>query len=192
MDRVVIFYARLRANDPKAILAYRRLKGLAPTDPRCAAILAKLRRLAAASMAQLNRYAAEVGKRYSVHACTDITGFGLLGHAYEMAVASGVDMIIESSSIPWLPEASDAASMGLIPAGAYANREYLKQINMNHQVPANIQDLCFDPQTSGGLLFSIPAEEANAMLKDLKAAGITAAACIGSSSGKGKGNIRVC
>ena len=146
---------------------------------------------AAASMAQLNRYAAEVGKRYTVHACTDITGFGLLGHAYEMAVASGVDMIIESSAIPWLPEAPDAARMGLIPAGAYANREYLKQISMSHQVPANIQDLCFDPQTSGGLLFSIPSEEAPDMLKDLKSAGITAAACIG-SSGKGKGNIHVC
>ena len=146
---------------------------------------------AAISMAELNRSAAAVGEKYTVHACTDITGFGLLGHAYEMAVASGVDMKITSGEIPWLPEALEAARMGLIPAGAYANREYLRQISIDPAVPANVQDLCYDPQTSGGLLFSVPAAEAAAMLRDLHASGVAAAACIGSASGKGKGDIIV-
>ena len=145
---------------------------------------------AAVSMAQLNRAAAEVGGTYPVHACTDITGFGLLGHAFEMAVASGVDITIDSGAIPWLPDAPEAAGMGLIPAGAYANREYLKQINFSLSVPANIQDLCFDPQTSGGLLISLPEAESEAMLAALKMAGLTVA-CIGKVRGQGKGDIHV-
>ena len=146
---------------------------------------------AACSMAQLNRAAAAVGARYTVHACTDITGFGLLGHAFEMAAASGVNMTIESSAIPWLPEAMDAARLGLIPAGAYANRLYLQQISFSESVPVNIQDLCFDPQTSGGLLFSVPEDDTAAMLREFTAAGLTTAACIGRVNGKGRGDIIV-
>ena len=146
---------------------------------------------AAICMAQLNRVAAEAGEKRTIHACTDITGFGLLGHAFEMAAASGVDMTIESSAIPWLPEALDAAAMGLIPAGAYANRSYLQQISISSTIPVNIQDLCYDPQTSGGLLFSVPEREAATLLNDLRAVGISAASCIGKIIGKGKGNINV-
>ena len=145
---------------------------------------------AAQSMAQLNRYAAEVMARYPVHACTDITGFGLLGHAYEMAAASAVDMEIDSLRVPLLPEATAAAGMGLIPAGAYANREYLKQIMFGAAVPVVLQDLLFDPQTSGGLLISVPADQADAILQDMQAE-ISVAACIGKVSNKGKGNINV-
>ena len=145
---------------------------------------------AAASMATLNRQAADAGKNYPVHACTDITGFGLLGHAYEMAAASKVDLAIESGKVPLLTDAAEAAQMGLIPAGAYANRDYLKQISFHTAVPTNIQDLCYDPQTSGGLLFSLPTAASEALLADLKAAGLTAA-CIGRVSGEGRGNIHV-
>ena len=146
---------------------------------------------AAVSMAELNRSAAAVGEKYTVHSCTDITGFGLLGHAFEMAAASGVEMKIASREIPWLPEALEAARMGLIPAGAYANREYLRQINIDPDVPVNVQDLCYDPQTSGGLLFSVPKAESESMLRDLRASGVSSAACIGFVSGKGRGNIHV-
>jgi selenide,water dikinase len=146
---------------------------------------------AAKSMAQLNRYAAEVMTRYPVHACTDITGFGLLGHAYEMAAASAVDLALDSSQVPLLPEAREAASMGLIPAGAYANKEYLKQIQFNSAVPVALQDLLFDPQTSGGLLFSLPADQSETALQDLRSAGLSIAACIGKVTGKGKGRIHV-
>jgi selenide, water dikinase len=146
---------------------------------------------AAASMSQLNRYAAEVMEKYSVHACTDITGFGLLGHAFEMSSASGVAIQLDSGAIPLLPEAAEAAGMGLVPAGAYANRDYLKQITFHPEVQMNIRDLLFDPQTSGGLLISLPAEQSESMVRELKTAGVAAAACIGQVTGKGEGQIYV-
>lgn len=146
---------------------------------------------AALSMVQLNRYAAEVMERYEVHACTDITGFGLLGHSFELSAASAVDIELDSTAIPLLPEAAEAASMGLVPAGAYANREYLKQIVFHSTVPVNVQDLLFDPQTSGGLLMSLPAGQVNAILRDMRAAGVDAANCIGKIIGKGSGKIYV-
>ena len=146
---------------------------------------------AAAGMAQLNRYAAQAMERYAVNACTDITGFGLLGHAYEMSAASGVDMEVYSGEVPLLPDAAEAANMGLVPAGAYANREYLKAVSFDPAVPENIRDLLFDPQTSGGLLISIPAGQADALLADMKASGVECAACIGRVSGKGTGKIHV-
>lgn len=146
---------------------------------------------AAAGMAQLNRYAAQAMERYAVNACTDITGFGLLGHAYEMSAASGVDMEVYSGEVPLLPDAAEAANMGLVPAGAYANHEYLKAVSFDPAVPENIRDLLFDPQTSGGLLISIPAGQADALLADMKESGVEYAACIGRVSGKGTGKIHV-
>lgn len=146
---------------------------------------------AAQSMAQLNRYAAEVMDHYLVHACTDITGFGLLGHAYEMASASGVNLELDSLSIPLLPDAIEAAGMGLIPAGSYANREYLKTVEFDPTVAVNLQDLLFDPQTSGGLLISLPASQAEDFLQDVRAVGIVVAACIGRVTEKGAGKIYV-
>lgn len=143
------------------------------------------------SMSTLNRTAAEVARNYTVHACTDITGFGLLGHVYEMALGSGVFIKLQASAIPLLPDAAEAASMGLIPAGAYTNREYLKTITILPHVPINIQDLCFDPQTSGGLLLSVPSNVAEALLKDLQQAGILQAAIIGEVLQKGRGEIHV-
>ena len=146
---------------------------------------------AAAGMAQLNRYAAQAMERYAVNACTDITGFGLLGHAYEMSAASGVDMEVYSGEVPLLPDAAEAANMGLVPAGAYANREYLKAVSFDPAVPENIRDLLFDPQTSGGLLISIPAGQADALLADMKESGVEYAACIRRVRGKGTGKIHV-
>ena len=146
---------------------------------------------AAAGMAQLNRYAAQAMERYAVNACTDITGFGLLGHAYEMSAASGVDMEVYSGEVPLLPDAAEAANMGLVPAGAYANREYLKAVSFDPAVPENIRDLLFDPQTSGGLLISLPAGQADALLADMKESGVEYAACIGRVRGKGTGKIHV-
>jgi len=146
---------------------------------------------AAQSMAQLNRYAAEVMEKFTVHSCTDITGFGMLGHAFEMASASGVVMEIDSGAVPLLPESAAAAAMGLVPAGAYANREYLKMISFEPGVPVNLQDLLFDPQTSGGLLVCLPPEQADAMLQEMKAAGVAKASRIGKVVKKGKGQIHV-
>ena len=143
------------------------------------------------SMAALNRTAAEVALQYKVHACTDITGFGLLGHVYEMASGSGVSIKLQSASIPLLPDAAAAAAMGLVPGGAYTNREYFKTVIIDSSVPVYIQDLCFDPQTSGGLLFSVPADRANELLQKLQQAGIKQAAIIGEVIQGGRGDIYV-
>ncbi len=146
---------------------------------------------AAKSMATLNRTAAEIAAAFAVNACTDITGFGLLGHLYELAAASAVRLEIDSKALPLLPEALEAAAMGLVPAGAYANRDYLTTVTMGSAVPENIRDLCYDPQTSGGLLFSLPAPEADKLLAALQQAGIDQAALIGWVAGQGRGEIHV-
>lgn len=146
---------------------------------------------AVSSMATLNRTAAEVAMKYTIHACTDITGFGLLGHIYEMASGSGVAIEVNSAAIPLLTGAAEAAAMGLVPGGAYTNREYLTTVTMNPSVPVPIQDLCFDPQTSGGLLLSVPPNAAVALLKDLQSAGALQAGIIGEVTQEGKGEIYV-
>lgn len=143
------------------------------------------------SMIQLNKAAAEAASAFTVHACTDITGFGLTGHTYELSKASGVEIDLYSRALPLLPEAAEAASMGLIPAGAYANREYLTQITFDATVPENLRDVCFDPQTSGGLLFSVPASEAGALVETLKNRGVLSAAIIGRIKSTGEGAIHI-
>ena len=139
------------------------------------------------SMATLNRTAAEIGVKYIVNACTDITGFGLLGHVYEMAAGSGVNIKLEAAAVPFLTNAAEAASMGLVPGGSYTNREYLKTVTISPNVPVNIQDLCFDPQTSGGLLLSVPRHDAEKLIRELHQAGVKHAAIIGEVIQRGKG-----
>lgn len=141
-------------------------------------------------MATLNAVAAKVAADFCVHACTDITGFGLAGHVYEMAAGSHAGISIDSAALPLLPEAAEAAAMGLVPAGAYANREYLKKVSFAGQVPENIRDICFDPQTSGGLLLSVPAAEAAQLQAALQAAAVTAY-IIGTVTDTGEGEVYV-
>lgn len=146
---------------------------------------------AVASMARLNKTAAEVMSKYTVNACTDITGFGLLGHLYEMAAGSKVRIKIDSSALPLFPEAADAAAMGFVPAGAYCNRTHLATVTFSDMVAENLRDLCFDPQTSGGLLISLPEREAEALLTELHKAGVIEAALIGRVTEPGRGEIYV-
>lgn len=143
------------------------------------------------SMKTLNKMAAEVLRGFEVHACTDITGFGLLGHLSEMAAASRVQVSVSSQALPLLPEAAEAAGMGLIPGGAYNNRDYLSKVCFANQVPENIRDICFDPQTSGGLLVSLPPEQAAAAVSALRSAGIACAAIIGQVKREGEGEVHV-
>lgn len=143
------------------------------------------------SMTRLNRRAAEVMAGFDIHACTDITGFGLLGHLHEMAVGSGMAIEIDSKAIPLLPEAQEAATMGLIPANAYNTRAYLKTVEFDSVVLECIRDLCFDPQTSGGLLLSVTAEMGDQLLVALQQAGIAEATIIGRVTNQGKGKIHV-
>lgn len=131
------------------------------------------------TMATLNRRAAEIAAAYSLHACTDITGFGLLGHAVEMLGDSAQGLIIDSASLPLLDGAYEMAEMGLVPAGAYTNRNYVgDRVRFEESVPLPISDILCDPQTSGGLLFAVPDTQADALLRDLQQE-IPAASMIG-------------
>ena len=120
-------------------------------------------------MATLNKAARDIMVRYSVHSCTDVTGFGLLGHSFEMAQGSHCTIHIEVDKVPYHAEALELASMGLIPAGAYRNREYAENgVSVRGNISRAQQDILYDPQTSGGLLFALPAEEAKRCLAELK------------------------
>ena len=108
------------------------------------------------TMITLNKYAIEAIKHLDISACTDITGFGFLGHAYEVAKGSGVSLEIESSAIPLLEGAKELATMGILPAGMYANRKHVQEeISLSNPIEDSILDLLYDPQTSGGLLIAI-------------------------------------
>lgn len=131
-------------------------------------------------MSTLNRDAARIMTDFDISACTDVTGFGLLGHLAEMVCGSGKSVQIHSADVPVIAEALDFASMGLIPAGAYKNREFRgNMIVFSETVPRALQDVLFDPQTSGGLLISVIDSQAEALLDALKKGGIQDAAEIG-------------
>ena len=132
------------------------------------------------AMATLNREAALVMDDFPVHACTDITGFGFLGHLAEMVVDSGCGVCINASAVPMYPEALEWADMGLIPAGAYSNRSFRGAfVDFAASVPLKVQDLLFDPQTSGGLLIAVAAGEAERLVAALQTKGIDCAAVVG-------------
>lgn len=126
------------------------------------------------SMTRTNQYAGEAMLEIGVSSCTDITGFGLLGHALEMSAGSGWTLEIEAGRVPWLPKALDLARMGLVPAGAYVNQQHLKsQVEFSREVSAEERDLLVDPQTSGGLLISVDAAKVENLLDALKKRGET-------------------
>jgi selenide,water dikinase len=115
------------------------------------------------------------GPTWSLHALTDITGFGLIGHAREMALASDVSLVIHSASIPALEGALDCIHAGYIPSGLRANRDFAEcMVGYDAAVPDDIRTLLFDPQTAGGLLISVAADDAGALRLALQEAGVPA------------------
>ncbi len=143
------------------------------------------------TMASLNKYAAEVMLQFPVHACTDVTGFGLAGHLKEMIGTSAVDVEINAAALPILLGAADYAAMGLNPAGLYRNREYIGDLFSIHAgVKQELEDMVFDPQTSGGLLVALEKNAAGELVKAMEAKGVTAAAIIAYTR-KGGGLIRL-
>lgn len=121
-------------------------------------------------MSTLNKYAHDVLVNYSVHACTDVTGFALLGHSLEMAQGSSVTVHLKAQAVPYHEEAYEMADMGFIPAGAYRNRDFAEAgVRVVGEVARALQDIFYDPQTSGGLLCAVPAAEAEACLAELRA-----------------------
>ena len=121
-------------------------------------------------MATLNAKAGQaVAAAKNVHACTDVTGFGLLGHSFEMADGSDVTIVLEGKKLPLLPGAFDLACMGIIPAGAYRNMDYVgKHLRQTETAVQALVDLAADPQTSGGLLVALPPADAEDLLRQLQ------------------------
>lgn len=143
-------------------------------------------------MATLNRDAAEVMGHYPVHACTDITGFGLLGHLCEMVVDTDVGIKLQANHVPYFPEAMEYAQMGLVPAGTHKNREFRESfVDFAPSIDRFMQDILFDAQTSGGLLISVARERTNELLSELKRKGITSATVIGEVVSEPKEKILV-
>lgn len=143
-------------------------------------------------MAGLNRAACEAMLDVGANACTDITGFGLLGHLHEMAAGSGVDVSISAQATPTITAAWDLAAAGAIPGGTLNNLSHVEQhVSFASGVGRIAQLILADAQTSGGLLISLPEARADALLAGLRARGVSSAACIGHVTGQGSGVIRV-
>ena len=144
------------------------------------------------SMATLNRKASELMQDVGVHACTDITGFGFIGHVCQMAQNSHVGVKIHSGSVPLFAEAEEFAKKDLCPGGLHRNREfYGKMVEFSDHVPDYIKDILFDPQTSGGLIISLSTEAAELLIARLKKAGLRKAAIVGEIINKPLGKIFV-
>jgi selenide,water dikinase len=132
------------------------------------------------TMLQSNRPAAQCLRDYQATACTDVTGFGLLGHLVEMATASGVAVALELQQIPWLDGAQETVSAGLLSSLQPQNMRLRRAIrNLDAAVASPLYPLLFDPQTAGGLLASVPPDHAVACLAALKTHGYDRAAIIG-------------
>jgi selenide,water dikinase len=143
------------------------------------------------SMTTLNAKAAEVAAGFNVHAATDITGFGLIGHLREVAKGSGLSARINASRVPLLEGALDCVHAGFIPGGLNANREFAEcLVGYEAEIPAELKTLLFDPQTAGGLLLAVASEDAGALAGALQNAGVSAVE-IGEMLAQGKPLIRV-
>jgi len=143
--------------------------GLITTGIKRNVVSSELTKIVTAQMAQLNRKASELMVRIGAHAATDVTGYGLLGHALEMARASRVTIRLFSEKLPLMPEALELAEAGMIPAGAIANREFVKDcVNVSQSVDENLVRVMFDPQTSGGLFIAIPEDKAELFERELE------------------------
>ncbi len=123
---------------------------------------------ASTAMTTLNKRAAEISSRYDVHAMTDVTGFGLIGHAREMALGSGTSLRLFASAVPLLIGALECVERGLVPGGLNNNRDFASCcVEADASVPDNLQTLFYDPQTAGGLLISVNPAHASALLHEL-------------------------
>ena len=121
-----------------------------------------------AVMTSLNKKAKEVIENYPISACTDITGFGLAGHAMEMAASSKVTFEIDVNKVPYIDGALEMAKMGLVPAGTYNNKDYISGDVEDCNIEECYLDLMYDPQTSGGLLITLPESEVENIMKDFE------------------------
>jgi selenide,water dikinase len=146
----------------------------------------------AESMTTLNKTASELMVKFGVHACTDVTGFSLMGHLAEMALSSGVDVEVIWDHIPLFPGVLEYAASGILPGAIERNKESCgDRIIADASLPQEMVDMCYDAQTSGGLLIAIAANDADEFLKALHNAGISAAAIVGRVLKKGSGLVHI-
>ena len=144
--------------------------GILTTAARVDLVSEETQALAKKLMTTLNKGARDVMVNYRVHACTDVTGFALLGHALEMAQGSGMELELDTAQIDLIEEARSFAEMGILPAGMYRNRAFAEAAVDAGEVPLAVQDMLYDPQTSGGLLIAVHPDDADALYADLKTA----------------------
>jgi selenide,water dikinase len=142
-------------------------------------------RAAVASMVALNHTASAAMRSFPAHACSDVTGFGLLGHAFEMASGSGVTIVLNARSMPLLPGVRRLAEQGHLTGGCRRNSDYLKdRIAIDRSVNRRLVDVALDPQTSGGLLIALPESDARALVDNLHASGVAAATIVGHATAR--------
>jgi selenide, water dikinase len=147
---------------------------------------------AVTSMTTLNAAASLVARKHPVHACSDVTGFGILGHSLEMASGSGVTLVIESAKLPLLHRAPRLAEKGYITGGCKRNQEYLKdKMVIDKSIREGLVQVALDPQTSGGLLIAVAKRHAVKLIDDLHAAGVTHAAEVGYATSLQKSWVRL-
>jgi selenide,water dikinase len=164
----ILTNAKARAGD-KLVLTKPLGTGIISTALKAGMASGEAIRKSVESMGTLNRTASEWMKKFGAHACTDITGFGFIGHALEMATASQVGMVVQAKAVSVFSEAMEYAKLGLIPGGAYSNRDFFScRVEMDPSVPPLLADIFYDPQTSGGLLISLPSGEAEEWVATLK------------------------
>jgi len=145
-----------------------------------------------ASMITLNNTASKIMRNYPVHACSDITGYGLLGHALEMASGSSVTLILESAKLPILHRAPRLAEKGYLTGGCKRNRDYLKdKITVDKSIREGLVEVAFDPQTSGGLLIAVAQKYAAKLVDELQANGVKAATAVGYATSLQKAWVRL-
>ncbi len=166
--------------------------GIISTAIKAGAAPASAVKQAIESMSALNKKACEVMLEVGVNACTDITGFGLIGHAAEFVLDTSLGMTVYAESLPYFKAAPKLAEAGYIPGGLTRNREYRQNIvKFSPETPDFIRQLVFDPQTSGGLFMAVAPEKADLMVKRLHKAGVKAAAIVGELTSRNKGKITV-
>lgn len=166
--------------------------GVLATAIKAGMISEHAQRRAVETMATLNRKAAEIMSGYPVNGCTDVTGFGLLGHGLEMAKGSKVAITIFADQVPLLPEVLDSVRMGLVPGGSFSNRNFCShQLIGPERIDPMLLDILSDAQTSGGLLISLPEHRAQSLLDDLKAGGVSDAAIVGRAASADKATVEL-
>jgi selenide,water dikinase len=166
--------------------------GIITTALKRRAAPAKSVRTAVASMIALNRSASQIMRKFNIHACSDVTGYGLLGHAFEMASGTRVTITLESDRLPLLDDAVRLAEEGSLTGGCRRNRAYLEnKVVIDPAIRDGLIEVAFDPQTSGGLLIALSRKHASDLVSNLHASGMKAAGIVGYATSRRNSKVRL-